>query len=427
MKATLLYALLAVASPAYAHMALSDPPPLRSANNPNNGGDIDFDITSPLSSGNFPCGGSLSLLGTSKGAPVATYKAGQSYQATITGGAPHNGGSCQFSLSYDKGETWTVIESIVGGCPLSSGQTFPFTIPSDAPSGDEVVFSWSWLNKVGNREFYQTCAVVTIEGGSSASRTRRETVPFNSRPAMFVANINGQCTTPEGVDPAFPNPGPDVIVNSPDATVPAGCGAATQPDVGTGTGNGSGNNNGNDGGANTQPASSVAPVVPPTSAIAPPAVTSSPPKTASLSVSPSPSLIQVTTSSQSSSPGGVFVTQPTTAPEPTQAPTTLLTVTKQPETSADAPATVTPGDGGNDSGNGNNTAQSGPCATEGQWNCIGGTQFQRCAAGQWTAPIAMAAGTYCQLTDSDNLTIARLGARFRRSGKLAARDAEVVV
>jgi hypothetical protein len=35
------------------------------------------------------------------------------------------------------------------------------------------------------------------------------------------------------------------------------------------------------------------------------------------------------------------------------------------------------------------------CATEGQWNCIGGTAFQRCASGKWSPVQSMAAGTAC--------------------------------
>jgi hypothetical protein len=66
----------------------------------------------------------------------------------LAGSATHGGGSCQFSLSYDGGNTWAVIHSIIGGCPLNSAYTF--SVPSGVPSGN-ALFSWSWFNKVGNR------------------------------------------------------------------------------------------------------------------------------------------------------------------------------------------------------------------------------------------------------------------------------------
>lgn len=93
--------------------------------------------------------------------------------------------ACQFGLSYDNGANFYVIKSYMGGCP-SSTTSFDVEIPSDAPSGTGVMcvtissfqwscgrredvktdeksaspslsFSWSWFNKVGNREMYQNC------------------------------------------------------------------------------------------------------------------------------------------------------------------------------------------------------------------------------------------------------------------------------
>lgn len=235
------------ANAALAHMQMSDPPPLRSPDNPNAGSDVNFELKSPIQAAQFPCGNSLDLLGTEQGAPVAEYQAGQSYQATIEGGAAHEGGSCQFSLSYDEGATFQVIQSIVGDCPVSGGSSFDFTIPADAPSSDAAVFSWSWINKIGNREFYQNCAVVSISGGSDNAR-RQNSVAFKDRPEMFVANIVDGCSTAEGTDVLFPDPGPDVTMNT-EGTAPEGsnCGAAVGG--GGGSGGGSGGGAGGDTGA----------------------------------------------------------------------------------------------------------------------------------------------------------------------------------
>ncbi|KAL2112994.1 hypothetical protein VUR80DRAFT_5754 [Thermomyces stellatus] len=255
MQLSLLLALLGVNS-ALAHMEMTDPPPLRSEDNPNSGGNVDSELKSPIKLSQYPCKNTLDLLGTEQGAPVAEYKAGESYSATIEGGAAHEGGSCQFSLSYDKGESFQVIQSIVGGCPVSGGASFDFTIPADAPNSDAAIFSWSWINKIGNREFYQNCAVVSISGGqdSEGGKRRRQdgSVAFKDRPEMFVANIIDGCSTAEGTDVLFPDPGPDVLMNT-EGTPPEGpnCGAPVQGGGGSsggGSGGGAGGDTGSGGG-----------------------------------------------------------------------------------------------------------------------------------------------------------------------------------
>jgi len=55
------------------------------------------------------------------------------------------------SLSYDGGNTWVVFHSIVGGCPLT--ETYSIPVPSDIPSGSNVLLAWSWENNTGNRYF----------------------------------------------------------------------------------------------------------------------------------------------------------------------------------------------------------------------------------------------------------------------------------
>lgn len=138
---------------AAAHMEMVFPPPLKSKFNPlaKATGNIDSDMTSPISGANYPCKGYQSLLGTAEGASVVTFAPGTKYNFTITGGAYHMGGSCQASLSYDKGKTFTVIQSIVGECPTATGGSFDFTVPTDAPAGKDVLFAWTWFNEVGNR------------------------------------------------------------------------------------------------------------------------------------------------------------------------------------------------------------------------------------------------------------------------------------
>ncbi|KAL2754839.1 hypothetical protein ACRALDRAFT_2107680 [Sodiomyces alcalophilus JCM 7366] len=208
-------------------MAMSDPPPIRHRSNPNIGPqDVDFDYVNPLSASgsDFPCKGHLDALSSPAGNPVATWQAGQQYSLTITGGAPHGGGSCQASLSYDGGRTFKAIHSWIGSCPgLEGDSTWTFSVPHDAPSADRVIFAWSWFNKVGNREMYMNCAVVSITGGGG----RRD--GLSSRPDMFVANVGNGCTTVDSRDVMLPNPGPDVDVANPDAVPPTGSGCDVGP------------------------------------------------------------------------------------------------------------------------------------------------------------------------------------------------------
>jgi hypothetical protein len=186
----------------------------------------------------------------------------------LEGSATHDGGSCQLALTYDQGETFKVIESILGDCPIA--KKYDFTIPSDAPDG-EALLAWTWFNKVGNREMYMNCAFVTVGGGSKGKQVpahhankhtieqadhpnhpnhpnhppmkemdapvadkmpheekhkemvhehaqrdvygAMKTTSFSSLPELFVANVDqaGKCVTIEGEAVNFPKPGPNVI------------------------------------------------------------------------------------------------------------------------------------------------------------------------------------------------------------------------
>ena len=231
-------ALLGGAQLAAAHMEISFPAPFRSKFNPN-AVDVDYTNTAPLAAdgSNYPCKGYQSDLGSTAGASTATFAPGGSYNFTVTGGAAHGGGSCQVSLSYDKGATFTVIQSIIGGCPLASD--YPFSIPADAPTGD-AIWAWTWQNNIGNREQYMNCAAVTIGGGSA----KREIIPqqkratsFAARPQVFIANIGNGCSTAEGSDVQYPNPGPDVVNNGGTLGQPIGsCAAAVGGGSGSDTG-----------------------------------------------------------------------------------------------------------------------------------------------------------------------------------------------
>lgn len=112
-------------------------------------------------------------------------------------GAAHSGGSCQISFSYDKGQTWVVVQSWQGNCPRVSvpgtidnhydlNQNYTFNIPSSFPSGDRVIVAWSWINASGNREFYMSCSCISIQGDSTATATTP------NGPPLLIANLPAQ-------------------------------------------------------------------------------------------------------------------------------------------------------------------------------------------------------------------------------------------
>ncbi|KAI5812826.1 extracellular protein [Pyronema omphalodes] len=243
-----LISVLSLTVPVSAHMALISPPPLRHKSNPHTT-NPDYSYTSPITASQFPCKGYHSLLGTSEGASVANYSPGGTYQIHLEGSATHNGGSCQISLSYDKGKSFQVIKSIIGGCVKPNpgdNQQFSFTIPRNA-GGGEALLAWSWINNTGNREFYMNCAVVTIGGkkkkrrsiSGTAGRVEEKVEKPALGPNLFVANLGNGCTTLGGTDVDYPDPGPNVE-RGPSQKVAAPVGQCGAVRAGGGNGGGSG-------------------------------------------------------------------------------------------------------------------------------------------------------------------------------------------
>jgi hypothetical protein len=271
---------------ASAHMEMISPAPFRSSKNPNaKSSTIDYSMTSPLSgAAQFPCKGYTSDFSdlTGVGKPTATWPQGSSQSITISGGASHNGGSCQLAMSYDSGKTFKVVHSFIGSCPLSS--SYSFVVPSDAPTGN-AIFAWIWYNHTGNREIYMNCASVAVTAGSGTSSS----VAFSARPEMFKANLGNGCTTVEGADVVYPDPGPDVTTSTQnkagDTGLSGSCGAAS-------------------GGGSTSAGA------PTSTSVATPTKSSSTP-VVSIPVIPSTTTSAAGVSATPSPSGGVFVTVPT--------------------------------------------------------------------------------------------------------------------
>lgn len=377
---------------ASAHMQMSEPFPINSPQDPAVPANLkDNDYTSPLKAdgSNFPCKGYHKQ--ETSHVSKATYKAGGQGQMSIIGGAAHNGGSCQISLSYDNGETFKVIKSMIGGCPLTT--SYDFTIPQDAPSSTDVLLAWTWFNKVGNREMYMNCARVTVEG-STPGRHRRAQVTardnaFASLPDMYTCNLGKGCTTKEGEDVAFPEPGSDVANGGGGSTSSSSGGQGSSGASGAGNGSGGGQasngasgaasgaaSNGSGGSGAPAPAASSSAASSPAAPAPSPASSAPAANSASSAAAPYPTA----TNSTRSAPSDGNVVIPITGPAPAApAPSAPAAPFSAPVPAAPA-APATP---------------AGGSCTAGSIVCDSPTTWSMCVGTSLVSMGSVAAGTTC--------------------------------
>ena len=208
---------------ANAHMLMKSPVPFESQNG--NNGPLD------PSGSNFPCKSTGPA--TYANGEVNKYPQGSKQTLSTIGQAVHGGGSCQISITYDeapdKNSVWKVIHSIEGGCPARNTpgnaggdasavapDTYDFTVPEDLPTGKGVV-AWTWINRVGNREFYMnwyvsyfSSSTVVLTYSSARSSPSRAEVPASARTRT--------CSSLSSL-PSTPAPSPRWQTTRP----PAGC------------------------------------------------------------------------------------------------------------------------------------------------------------------------------------------------------------
>ncbi|KAJ1954386.1 hypothetical protein EC988_002464, partial [Linderina pennispora] len=75
-----------------------------------------------------------------------------------------------------------------------SVRSYTFNLPANLPGTDHAVFAFTWVNAVGNREFYNQCADVAIKG-SAGSYTGKKVTIANYGPGYpvipeFLGNYN---------------------------------------------------------------------------------------------------------------------------------------------------------------------------------------------------------------------------------------------
>ncbi|KAF2685295.1 lytic polysaccharide monooxygenase [Lentithecium fluviatile CBS 122367] len=318
----------------------------------------------PLEVSQFPC---KQPSGAYKVTEMNQWNAGETKGVKLIGGATHGGGSCQFSITTDtkptKDSQWKVIHSVIGGCPGGSPENqntsdnpedpnipeIDVKMPDDLPSG-QYTFAWSWLNKVGNREFYMNCAPIQVGSASEASTASADVSSvLGSLPDMFTINLPAtECANTIYQDFEYPNPGQSVV-RSPTAqtgsdTVGSGCAAMEK--LGAGKGSLGSPSQGTPSTPSEAPASSAVPSAPASSAK--PIPTAGPDN-------------GVTGPGASSAPAAQPSAQPTTAPS------------------------TTPSEG---------SADCTPCTNDGAVVCIGTNQYGLCNRGCAVAQ-PLAAGMAC--------------------------------
>ncbi|KAJ2157103.1 hypothetical protein GGF46_004737 [Coemansia sp. RSA 552] len=187
----------ALAGCAHAHMEMIWPCPRYNANGIGcpalpPGESLDWNENAPIASG----GNKLQPLckyGQPWPTPAATLTAGETVSVVFSKhGAPHAGGHCEWSLSYDGGETFVVIHRELSHCFYDADgalQTnITFSVPPDVPSSSTAILGWTWVNAMGAREFYSNCADVAVAGDGAAAFTG---------PQMTVLNYPGHPMVPE--------------------------------------------------------------------------------------------------------------------------------------------------------------------------------------------------------------------------------------
>lgn len=351
--------------------------------------------TSPLAPADFPCKQRNGVYAIDT---MNQWNAGETQKVSFNGTAVHGGGSCQFSITTDpeptKDSQWKVIQSVIGGCPTAQTDEnfpeqpgepsmvrvpdeFPVTMPSNIPEG-RYTFAWTWINKVGNREFYMNCAPIQVGSGGSSASTASAAQALSALPDMFVANLpNTECNTDPMKNFVYPEPGQNVNQLKQNALSEnlTGAGCATQNKLGAGAGS-------------IGSPSQGTPSTPSQGYPSKPSNIASSPVASPINKGPTESKAPL-------NPGGVFApgassapaaSSPTAQPAPPapkpSAPAAAPSAAPQPP-STQPPNNTTPTDG-----------QCTPCTNDGGVVCIGSKQFGLCNRGCAVAQ-DLAAGMSC--------------------------------
>lgn len=141
---------------------------------------VDYNIMAPLNTPgySFPC------KGYRKGPITHTFDS-NIITISLEGTVTHGGGHCQFGISFDD-STFIVLKTVIRDC-LLNGLDFQVDLPDNLPSNEFTLF-WTWVNAIGNREYYMECADVSIKQNVRGSVSGKE---------LVVVNLPGYQIVPE--------------------------------------------------------------------------------------------------------------------------------------------------------------------------------------------------------------------------------------
>lgn len=168
-----------------AHISMSFPPSRYNQLSKyySDSGLVNYNLRSPLTVPpdyfSFPC------KGFPKGPSVAIFDS-NTITVTLEGTATHGGGHCQLGVSYDD-NTFVVLRTVLNNCLLDS-MTYSFDLPENISNQNLTVF-WTWINRIGNREYYMECSDVTVNNyGTNTYIQGKE---------LLVVNIGNNPRIPE--------------------------------------------------------------------------------------------------------------------------------------------------------------------------------------------------------------------------------------
>lgn len=177
--------LLLLLSICYGHISMSYPPSRRNQLSEyyTNTGLVNYNLRSPLNVSpdffSFPC------KGFPKGPVVATFETNK-ITISLEGTAVHGGGHCQFGISYDD-KNFVVLKTVLNNCLLDT-MSYSYEIPTYA-KGDNITVFWTWINRIGNREYYMECADITVNtNGKRTDISGKE---------LLIVNLPGYPKVPE--------------------------------------------------------------------------------------------------------------------------------------------------------------------------------------------------------------------------------------
>jgi hypothetical protein len=177
--------LLLLFSICYGHISMTYPPSRRNQLSEYyvNTGLVNYNLRSPLNVSpdffSFPC------KGFPKGPVVATFEKNE-ITITLEGTATHGGGHCQFGISYDD-NNFVVLKTVLNECLLNT-MSYSYEIPTYA-RGDNITVFWTWINRIGNREYYMECADVNVK-----TNGKMTDIPGKE---LLIVNLPGYPKVPE--------------------------------------------------------------------------------------------------------------------------------------------------------------------------------------------------------------------------------------